>query len=268
MSERAKMAPKLEAIGLTVGFKDGDAAPILRGIDIALAPGRMHGLVGATGCGKSMTAWAFSGLLPSAISVLDGQIMLGEENLANVPEDVWRRVRGSVIGMVFQNPRTALHPMMSVERQMVNILKVHRVKNADDRNARIIDALTQCGISDTKRVASAYPHELSGGLAQRVVIASALLRDPSVLLADEPTTGLDPTIQRQVLDLISELQESRSFSVLMITHNFGIVTNYCTDVSVMTKGSIVETGLVRDVVANPQHDYTARLLAASVAGIA
>jgi peptide/nickel transport system ATP-binding protein len=165
--------------------------------------------------------------------------------------------------MIFQNPRTTLHPMLTVGKQMDNVLRAHMELSKSERRARILDHLDLVGIPNPSRVAGAYPHELSGGMSQRVVIASSLLCDPSVVIADEPTTGLDATVQRQILDLLAGLQSELGLSVLMITHDLSIVAQYCTAVTVMYQGSVVEHGRSRDVLKNPQADYTRNLIKAS-----
>ena len=175
-----------------------------------------------------------------------------------------RRLRGSVIGMVFQDARRALYPLRRVRDQMGSVLELHAPDVPKSRRLeRIHELLRQVGIHDPERVAAAYPHQLSGGMAQRVMIATVLIAEPKVVIADEPTTGLDATVQRQILELLSELQSRLGVAVLMITHDLTVVAQYCHSVSVMHQGCSVETGRVRDVLARPQHAYTRRLIEAS-----
>ncbi|MEZ5098605.1 MAG: ABC transporter ATP-binding protein [Thermoleophilia bacterium] len=236
---------------------------ILRGVSVDLAPGAMTGLVGETGSGKSMTARAVMGLLPTGGRVTAGRVLLRGRDLLALDERAMRQVRGPEIGMVFQNPRTALYPMLSVESQMANVLDAHLELPKSALRERIRSQLALAGIPDPDRVARAYPHELSGGMAQRVVIATALLCEPTVLIADEPTTGLDATIQRQILELLAQLQRDLGLTVLMITHDLGIVAQYCQSVSVMNDGVVVEQGDKRAVLRSPADDYTRHLVAAS-----
>ena len=236
---------------------------ILHGVSVDLEQGTMRGLVGETGSGKSMTARAVMNLLPPGGSVVKGSILLQGRELVGLADEELHEVRGPVISMVFQNPRAALYPMLSVEAQLSNIIKAHRNLNKNQRRERIRRYLEMVGMPDPERVARAYPHELSGGMAQRVVIAAALINEPTILIADEPTTGLDATIQRQILELLAELQSELDLSVLMITHDIGIVAQYCDSVSVMNSGVVVETGLTQQVLLEPTHAYTQQLIAAS-----
>ena len=237
--------------------------PILWDVSLSLQEAGMLGLVGETGSGKTMTARAIIGLLPPGIRIKSGSITLGGRELRAEVSKELREIRGAQIGMVFQNPRTALYPMSSVEAQMDRVLRAHLDLSRRDRTERIHQYLKLVGIDDARRVARSYPHELSGGMAQRVVIATSLLCEPTVLIADEPTTGLDATIQRQILELIADLQAELSLSVLIITHDLGIVAQYCDSVSVMNDGRVVEQGPKRQVLKSPADEYSERLIAAS-----
>lgn len=265
MSTRARSSDpvlRVDDIHVTIGSKKR-SVPILKGVSLDLTAGEMSGLVGETGSGKSMTARAIMGLLPPGGQVTKGSVTLGDRNLIGLREDEFQTIRGPIIGMVFQNPRTALYPLITVESQMGNVIRAHADLDKKERSERVREYLSLAGVPDPDRIARAYPHELSGGLAQRVVIATALVSDPSILIADEPTTGLDATIQRQILELIANLQQRLGLAVLMITHDLGIVAQYCDTVSVMYNGLLVEQGSKRDVLLSPQNEYTQRLIAAS-----
>ncbi len=236
---------------------------VLQDVSLQLRAGEMHGLVGETGSGPSLTARAIVGLLPVGGRIVSGRVLLEGRDIVGLSEKEFRAVRGPRISMVFQNPRTALHPLLSVRAQMSNVLKAHLELTADERRSRVLEYLRLAGIPDPERVAGSYPHELSGGMAQRVVIATSLVCEPEILIADEPTTGLDATVQRQILDQLASLQEQLSLSVLMITHDLAIVAQYCDWVSVMHDGRVVEDGPMRRTLREPSADYTRRLLAAS-----
>lgn len=237
--------------------------PILKGISFEIATGEMHGLVGETGSGKSMTARAITGLLPLGGRVSAGSIRIAGREVVGLGERELREIRGPLVGMVFQNPRTALHPLLSVDAQLANIIRAHRRVSKSECRELVREHLAMVGIADPARVAKAYPHELSGGMAQRVVIAAVLVSQPSFLIADEPTTGLDATVQRQILEEIAGLQQRLNLSVLMITHDLAIVAQYCDQVSVMNDGLIVEQGSKREIMLAPTHAYTQRLIQAS-----
>jgi ABC-type dipeptide/oligopeptide/nickel transport system ATPase component len=256
--------PIIEIEGLEVEIHNQKhVSHILRGVSLTIATGEMHGLVGETGSGKSMTARAMMRLLPNGGVITAGQIRLRGRDLLTLSEAEMHDVRGSMIGMIFQNPRTALHPLLSVQAQMRNVISAHQKLSKAAKHDRIREYLALAGIPDTERVARAYPHELSGGMAQRVVIATVLVSQPVMLIADEPTTGLDATIQYQILEELADLQRRLNLSVLMITHDLGIVAQYCDSVSVMNHGLIVENGLKRQVLLEPRDPYTRQLLEAS-----
>jgi ABC-type dipeptide/oligopeptide/nickel transport system ATPase component len=236
---------------------------LLHGVSLRVGAGTMHGLVGETGSGKSITASAAMGLLPKGVSVTGGSISLGGRELLGLSSREMHELRGPAFGMIFQNPRTALHPMYSVGAQMARVVDAHLKLSRAERRDRVHHYLQLVGIPDPGRIAHSYPHELSGGLAQRAVIATALICDPTFLIADEPTTGLDATVQRQILELLARLQAELGLSVLMITHDLSIVAQYCTTVTVMRLGNVVEDGPVRQVLRAPEAEYTQNLLRAS-----
>lgn len=249
---------------LDVGIVDPKQSDlILNKISCSVTLGEMHGLVGETGSGKSMTARSVMGLLPSGISTSNGSILFRGKDLLMMSEKELSEIRGRDIGMIFQNPRTALYPLATVETQITNILTTHLKISSHECKEKILSILSEVGIDDPERVSKAFPHELSGGMAQRVVIACAIVCEPKFVIADEPTTGLDLTIQKQILDLISELQQGLGISILMITHDLGIVAQYCRSVTVLRSGRVVEQGLVDSVLVTPTEPYTRQLIESS-----
>ena len=237
-------------------------ARVLNGVDLDVGAGRIVGLIGETGAGKSMTATATIGLLP-ALAQATGAIRFEGADLLALQGPALDRVRGARIGFVAQNPRAALEPVTRVGDQLVRLIQAHNSIGQADARARAIAILEAVGIPDPQARYRAYPHELSGGMAQRVVIAMALVNQPRLVIADEPTTGLDVTVQAQVLDLLQQLVRARGAASLIITHDLGIVAQYCDDIAIMFAGRVIERGPVATVFADPQHPYTRRLIAAS-----
>ncbi|MEB4613490.1 ABC transporter ATP-binding protein, partial [Leucobacter sp. M11] len=230
-----------------------------------MSRGERIGLIGESGSGKSMTTTALLGLLPAGVTAtgsvhLDGH----DENLLTAPEATLKRIRGRDMAMVFQEPLTALNPLMRAGAQVAEIMLQHRlVSGKAEAAARAIEMLDAVQLPDPAEAAKAYPHQLSGGQRQRVMLAMALANDPELLLCDEPTTALDVTVQRQVLDLILDLVKKRDTGLLFITHDLAVVANMCTRVLVMNRGVVVEEGSTEDVFTRPRHAYTRGLLAAS-----
>ena len=259
--------PLLEVRGLTVSFARADggpAAPAVRGVSFTVGPGETLAVVGESGSGKSVTALALTRLLPAPPARYDGggQVLLdGYGDLLRLPERDLRRVRGAAVGYVFQDPATSLNPVFTVRHQLGEALALHRpdVPRAG-RDAAIVRALADVGLTEPARRLGAYPHELSGGMAQRVMIAMALLARPRLLVADEPTTALDVTVQRQIMDLLRDLQRRRGMSVLLITHNFGILRGVADRVAVMLRGRLVEEGATDAILRAPRHPYTRALI--------
>lgn len=261
---------EVQGLGVEIVHRRSEATQVLREVGFRVGPGEMHGLVGETGSGKSMSARAIMGLLPRGGRITAGQIFVEGRDISGFDERKIRTIRGSVVGMIFQNPRSALYPLRTVGAQLESVLRTHRTGSGDvrrsagrDRARRIRDTLRTVGIRDPERVAGAYPHQLSGGMAQRAVIAAVLIAEPRVLIADEPTTGLDATVQRQILELIAGLQNELGLAVLMITHDLAVVAQYCRGVTVMHDGTVVEQGDVHGILTAPTHPYTQRLLEAS-----
>jgi peptide/nickel transport system ATP-binding protein len=247
------MAALLEVDRLVTSRTRGPA--LVDGVSFSLSAGRMLGLVGESGCGKSLTALSIMGLLPSGIERTSG-----ESRLLGKP--ITAADRGKQIAMVFQEPAAALNPVLTIGSQISETLQVHL--RIDRRTARdkAIDLMRAVGIADAAERFDAWPHQLSGGMRQRVLIAAAIACDPKVLIADEPTTALDVTVQAQILALLSELKVTRGLAVLLITHDLGVVAEACDDVAVMYAGRLVERGPVNPLLLRPRHPYSAALLAA------
>jgi microcin C transport system ATP-binding protein len=260
--------PILSVRNLSVAFHQGGSQSIaVDGVSFDIMPGEVVALVGESGSGKSVTANSILKLLPyPAASHPSGEILFEDKDMLKLPERELRAVRGNDITMIFQEPMTSLNPLHTIERQIGEILELHQAMTGTQARARILELLLQVGIRDPEKRLKAYPHELSGGQRQRVMIAMALANRPKLLIADEPTTALDVTVQAQILELLRNLKEQHSMSMLFITHDLGIVRKFADRVCVMTKGKIVETGPVEQVFSTPQHAYTRHLLAAEPKG--
>lgn len=235
-------------------------ARALNGVSFAVSAGEIMGLVGESGAGKSLTALAALGLLRPPARIVAGSIRFEGTELVGMAERELNRIRGTRMAMVVQSPRAALDPLARIGAQLVRVQTEHRRIGKSDALSRAREILAEVGIPDPDRRLAAWPHELSGGMAQRVLIAMALVNEPRLLIADEPTTGLDVTVQAQVLDLLRGLVAKRGLGAIMITHDLGIIAHYCTRVAVMFAGTIVEEGPVRRIFAAPAHPYTRALL--------
>ena len=238
-------------------------ARALNGVDLTVAQGRILGIVGETGAGKSLTVQTILGTLkPPAVRVA-GEIELAGKRLDLMTEAELNKQRGATVGLVVQSPVTSLDPRVRVGDQLIRLQRAHRDISKSDAHARAIDMLKRVSVPSAEERMRAWPHELSGGMAQRVIIAMALINDPILLIADEPTTGLDVTVQAQILDLIRDLVASSERGAIIVTHDLGVVAQYCEDVAVMYAGVVVEQGPIGEVFVNPRHPYTELLLAAS-----
>ncbi|MER8499953.1 ABC transporter ATP-binding protein [Mesorhizobium sp. M0904] len=260
--------PLLSVQDLSVAFTQGGSQSVaVDHISFDLAKGETVALVGESGSGKSVTALSVLKLLPyPTASHPSGKILvLGADLLAADERDL-RRVRGNKITMIFQEPMTSLNPLHTIEQQIVEVLKLHQGLGDRNAKARTLELLHEVGIREPEKRLDAYPHQLSGGQRQRVMIAMALANEPELLIADEPTTALDVTVQAQILELLAGLKSRKNMSMLFITHDLGIVRKIADRVCVMTKGKIVETGPTKEIFANPQHAYTRHLLAAEPKG--
>ena len=260
------MTTVLEVENLNIAFRqDGRIINAVRGVGFTVAKGETVALVGESGSGKSVTALSTVGLLPDSAAVTGSVRYLGRE-MVGASENDLRRVRGNDISFIFQEPMTSLNPLHTIERQIGESLGLHQGLTGTSARARILDLLIKVGIRNPESRLDAYPHQLSGGQRQRVMIAMALANGPELLIADEPTTALDVTIQAQILELLAELKRSESLSLLFITHDLGIVRRIADRVCVMQGGEIVEQGPTAEIFANPQHPYTQKLLAAEPKG--
>ena len=257
------MVPLLEVRGLGVEFQTrGGTAHVLEDIQLHIQRGETLGLVGESGCGKSITALALMRLIPQPPGrITSGQILFDGQDLLQLPEAQMRRVRGNRISMIFQEPMTSLNPAYSVGDQITESVRLHQGLNAKDGLARAVEMLEAVGIPDALRRVHEYPHQFSGGMRQRVMIAMALACQPDLLIADEPTTALDVTVQAQIFDLIRELRERSGTAVLLITHDMGAVAEMTDRVAVMYTGRMVEEGPTDVVLSNPCHPYTQGLIA-------
>ncbi|WP_027488716.1 ABC transporter ATP-binding protein [Allorhizobium undicola] len=253
---------------LSVAFHhDGKESLAVAHSSFYIAPGEILALVGESGSGKSVSAASILRLLPyPAASHPSGQIFFEGKDLLKLSDAELRKVRGNDITMIFQEPMTSLNPLHTIEQQIGEILELHRQASGKALRPRILELLRQVGIREPEKRLSAYPHQLSGGQRQRVMIAMALANRPKLLIADEPTTALDVTVQAQILELLAGLKRDHGMSMLFITHDLGIVRKFADRVCVMTKGQIVETGPVEAIFSNPQHEYTRKLLAAEPKG--
>lgn len=261
-------APLLSVRDLSVAFHQGGKESLaVNRVSFDIMPGEVLALVGESGSGKSVTANSILKLLPyPAASHPSGEILFEGQDLLKLPMRNLRSVRGNDITMIFQEPMTSLNPLHSIERQIAEILELHQALTGAPARARILELLNQVGIREPEKRLKAYPHELSGGQRQRVMIAMSLANRPKLLIADEPTTALDVTVQAQILKLLADLKDQHHMSMLFITHDLGIVRKFADRVCVMTKGEIVETGTVEEVFTDPQHAYTRHLLAAEPKG--
>ncbi|MCI6886502.1 MAG: ABC transporter ATP-binding protein [Lachnospiraceae bacterium] len=236
--------------------------PAVDGVSIQVPAGKIIGIVGESGCGKSMTAMSVMGLLRHPGKVVDGTIMLDGRDITHLNRKELSKVRGNEISMIFQEPMTSLNPIIKCGKQIAESLRLHRGLNKKDAMKEAVHMMRAVGIANPEVRAHEYPHQMSGGMRQRVMIAMALACQPQILIADEPTTALDVTIQAQILDLIRDLNKSMNTSVLFITHDLGVISELCDTVIVMYTGHIVEQAPVRDLFKDPKHPYTIGLLSA------
>ena len=256
----------LEVDNLQTHFLSGnEVVKAVDGVSFVVEKGKTLGLVGESGCGKSVTAMSILRLVSPPGRVVGGRILFGGQDLVSLNERELRRIRGSRISMIFQEPMTALNPVLTVGSQIAEAVLAHpetsKVSRRDARD-RAVEGMREVAIPDPEKRARDYPHQLSGGMRQRVMIAMALVCRPELLIADEPTTALDVTIQAQILDLLNDLRERLNLSMILISHDFGVIAEVAETVAVMLAGKIVEMGPVLEIFRSPKHPYTKGLLAA------
>jgi peptide/nickel transport system ATP-binding protein len=251
----------LSVRGLTVGYRLGDRVdPVVHDVSFDLGPGQVLALVGESGSGKTTTGHAILGLLPHNGAVLAGKIAFRGKELTALGPKAWREIRGASVGLIPQDPTISLDPVRRVGHQVEDVLRLHTDLDEDARRHRVYELFELVGFTEVERRYRQYPHELSGGMRQRVLVAAAVAGDPGLIIADEPTSGLDATVQKQVLDLIDDLRAGSSTSIVLVTHDLGVAADRADLIGVMRQGRIVELGPTADVIADPQHAYTRQLL--------
>jgi ABC-type dipeptide/oligopeptide/nickel transport system ATPase component len=254
----------LEATGVEVVYSTGSTDLVaVKDFALSIAEREFVGLVGESGSGKSSAALAMVGLVRQPGRITRGTVRYKGQSLLDASDDQLRRIRGREIGLVVQNARAALNPMVKIGDQIANVYAAHHRTGGREARAKAVEALAAVGIPDPRRRADAYPHQLSGGMAQRVLIAMATINEPRLLIADEPTTGLDVTVQAQFLDTLRSTVRTSGSAVLFVTHDLGIVAQYCDRVAVMYQGEVIEQTTVADLFARPQHEYTRHLIESS-----
>lgn len=256
----------ISALSVCYGDNDSTAKRVVNDVSLTVSQGEVHGLIGESGSGKTQTAWSVLRLLPSGGRICSGSVKFQGTELTDLDERQMASIRGGGIAYIPQEPMSNLDPSFRVGNQLVEPIRKHRGVSKKEATHRALNLLERVGISDPKRTFAAYPHEISGGMAQRVLIARAVSCDPQLLIADEPTTALDVTVQADVLDLLRSLQNEMGMSILLVTHNFGVVADICDRVSVMQQGRIVESGGVNSVFNDPRHPYTQSLFDAILDG--
>ena len=256
------MSPLLEVRNIRTEFAVDDRhVGIVEDVSISVDRGRTLCIVGESGSGKSMLALSLMRLLPASGAVTEGQVLLDGEDLLDIGEEAMRRVRGRRVSMIFQEPMTSLNPVFTIGDQIAEAISSHdRAVRRSELERRCLQVLRQVEMTDPERRLRQYPHELSGGMRQHVMIAMALVTRPDILIADEPTTALDVSVQAQILSLLRRLQADTGMGVIFITHDLGVVSEIADEVAVMYAGKVVERGFVRDVIGDPQHPYTIGLL--------
>lgn len=241
-------------------FTPAGEVKALNDVSIQMNEGDVLGIVGESGSGKSVTAYSIMGLTAHPGRIVGGSIEFNGHRIDQMSEKELRSVRGKEVSIIFQDPMTSLNPVYTIGNQITEVLRLHTNKNKEESRARAVELLSLVGINEPEKRLKQYPHELSGGMRQRVMIAIALACEPKLLIADEPTTALDVTIQAQILELMMDLKAKIGMSIIMITHDLGVVANMCDKIAVMYAGKIVEYGTADDIFYNPQHEYTKGLL--------
>ncbi len=241
-------------------FTDKGVVKAVDGVSFSVEPGKTLGIVGESGCGKSITSMSIMRLIDKPGRIVEGDIFFENKNLVNLNQKEMRKIRGNDISMIFQEPMTSLNPVFKIGKQITEVLMLHQRIDKNEANKKAIEMLELVGIPRADQVVLDYPHQLSGGMRQRVMIAMALACQPKILIADEPTTALDVTIQAQILELMNDLKKKMNTAVILITHDLGVIANMADDVIVMYSGQVVEDAPVKELYANPIHPYTRGLL--------
>ena len=258
-----KMEQLLQVEQLSVGFTNGEeSVRVIDGLSFSLSKGETLGIVGESGSGKSVTSLAIMGLLPANTAQVSGRIMLNGEDLLAMPARKLQDIRGNKLSMIFQEPMTSLNPIQTCGKQIMEPMFLHQHLHKQEAKKKAVDLLRLCGIPDPEQRFHEYPHQMSGGMRQRVMIAMALACNPQLLIADEPTTALDVTIQAQILELMKDIKQRQSMSIIMITHDLGIVADFCDRVLIFYTGQVVESAPVKELFSTPMHPYTQGLIRA------
>ncbi|MCI7249436.1 MAG: ABC transporter ATP-binding protein [Clostridiales bacterium] len=250
---------KIDKLRTVIKVRNGEVVPV-DGVDITVLPHSTVGIVGESGCGKSMTAMSIMGLLPKNIRIDSGSINLNGTELTKLSQKEMRKITGDRISIIFQEPMTSLNPVITVGKQVREAITLHRKVSKNEAKEMVVEMFRSVGIPEPERRYYSYPHELSGGLRQRVMIAMAMVCEPELLIADEPTTALDVTVEAQILHLMRKLRDEKNTSIMMITHNLGVVAEICDTVYVMYAGQVVEHTDVYEIFKYPSHPYTEGLL--------
>lgn len=254
--------PILAVKGLkTTFYTDDGQVPAVDGVDFSVRAGEILGIVGESGCGKSVTSLSIMRLVSAPGKIVDGRIVFNGEDITHASEKRMRQIRGNEMAMIFQEPMTSLNPVLTIGQQLVEAIRIHRKTSKREAEAQAAEWLKLVGLPRPKDLLKSYPHQLSGGMRQRVMIAMAMVCGPKVLIADEPTTALDVTIQKQILNLMKKLNRETGTAIILITHDLGVVAEMCDRVIVMYAGKVVEEGPVKAIFKNPAHPYTKGLLA-------
>lgn len=241
-------------------FTDDGEVPAVANVSFSVKPGEILGVVGESGCGKSVTSLSVMGLVPPPGKIVAGNIRFKDEELTTATERRMRQIRGNEIAMIFQEPMTSLNPVFTIGSQLIEGIRLHHRLSKKEAKIRAVQMLRKVGMPRAEELLKEYPHQLSGGMRQRVMITMAMACEPELLIADEPTTALDVTIQAQILDLMKRLNDDLNTSILLITHDLGVVADVCDRIVVMYAGKVVEEGSVRSLFKNPQHPYTEGLI--------
>ncbi|EPR13560.1 ABC transporter ATP-binding protein [Ruminiclostridium papyrosolvens] len=251
----------LEAENLAIDIKNQNTnLTFVDGINFSVKKGEIYGIVGESGCGKSLLAHSIAGLLPENVKISSGRIMFDGVNLLNLNKKEFRKMKGKDISMVFQEPLTSLNPLMKIGRQVSENLKIHTDLTENEIQKETLNILKKVGLNNPEELVNCYPHQLSGGMRQRIMIASAIICKPKLVIADEPTTALDVTIQSQILNLLQDINKTYGCAIIFISHDLGVISRICDRVAVMYFGNIIEEGDTKSVFSKPQHQYTKGLI--------